>query len=280
MDLIEIAETLNEKSKEHRIGGIQTIRYKIGRQEKKAIQQLFYIRPDTLNYWGNWILLLGGVKEFLFCLHLDKENNLWYGLSLPLKNKGMFVHNDRKKLIGLVEKINTLLFNCPAFFSEYSMWRENDNGIGNITDVQEISAESLDGASSLFIGKSMEINNIDFETILDTFDKMLDIYIKINTGNLEADYASLSNYEPPPKPKTIREWSDELIQNSRDALETLTFGVDPIRRVVCLKKNDGSYGVISFENATNHVYHVIDDDGNAETFSTVDELIEAGWVLD
>lgn len=280
MDLIEIAETLNEKSKGYRMGEIQKIRYKMGLQDKKAIQKLFYISPDTLKYWGNWIFLFGGVKEFLFCLHLDRKNNLWFGLSLPLKNKGMFVHNNKKKLMVLVERINVMLLKCPALFSEYLMWCENNDGISNISGVQNISAEILDNVSSLFIGKSMEICNINFDTILNTFDKMLDIYIKINTGNLEADYESLIDYEPPPKPKTIREWSDELIQISKNALEDLTFGCDPRRGVVCLKKNDGSSGVISLENALNHVYHVVDDDGNAETFSTVDDLIEAGWVLD
>jgi len=281
MDIIQIAEVLNEKAKGHRIGEIQTIRYKIGRQDKKAIQKLFYISQSSLKYWGNWVLLFGGVKEFLFCLYLDNADHLWYGLSLPLKDKGMFdLNNDTKRLKEYVERINLLLNDSPNIFSGYSMWYEMEKEIKSCDKVAKILPEQLENAEAVFIGNSIKIEKLDYDLILGTFDKMLDIYIKVNTGNFEANYESLRNYEPPPKPRQIQEWSDNLIQETEQVLEDLSFVGNPERGGVCMKKNDGTFGVISFMNVLNRKYIVDDEDGNTESYLSIRDLIRAGWVLD
>jgi hypothetical protein len=280
MNIIQIAETLNEKAKNHRIGEIQTIRYKMGRQDKNAIQRLFYISPKTLEYWGNWVLLFGGIKEFLFCIHLDKANRLWYGLSLPLKDKGMFGFFNKKNLMNYVSSINSLIKNSPDLFSEYSMWYEIKEGISNVSKAGKILPEQLEDSGAVFIGNSIEIEKLDYEQILNTFDKMLEIYIKVNTGNSDSTYESLKNYEPPAKPKQIRKWSNEAIRYTEDNLCDLTFGVDRETKIVCLEREAGTFGHIELNDALSKTYRVIDKDGNVEFFSNVHDLTNASWVLD
>jgi hypothetical protein len=164
--------------------------------------------------------------------------------------------------------------------SEYFLWCEKEEKISSISKAGNISSEYLEGAGAVFVGKSVEVKNVDYEQILDEFDKMLEIYIRVNIGSFDANYESLKNYEPPPKPKQISEWGEETIKGTEKALEELTFGINPIYGGVCLKRNDGTFGHISVGNAFKHNYLVVDNDDKTESFLTVQDLTKAGWVLD
>ncbi|AEF86612.1 hypothetical protein TREPR_0623 [Treponema primitia ZAS-2] len=280
MKITQIGEILNEKAKTHRIGEIQVIRYKMGLQGKKAIQRLFLISEDTLQWWGNWVLLFGGHRDFMFSLSLDSTDRLWYGLSFPLQNKGMYAfRRDDPKLKKCYKSFNKLYDKSPDLFSDYTMWREVNRSIVDITQVQKINNKTSDGVEAIFIGKAVKLNDIDYEEILTTFDNMIGIYIKVNSGDLEASYENLK--EPPPKPKEIWPWSDEVIKRTLNDLPDLVFGVDlETRSRVMLKRNDGTYGHITLVNALNRVYTVVDKDENVEYYSDVHEMVKAGWVLD
>jgi hypothetical protein len=78
----------------------------------------------------------------------------------------------------------------------------------------------------------------------------------------------------------MKEWSDSLVKITKDSLEGLTFGVDPITKNVRVKRNDGSLGYIKLDDALNNVYTVVVEHSDPIHFGTVQELIQAGWVLD
>jgi len=86
--------------------------------------------------------------------------------------------------------------------------------------------------------------------------------------------------KPDEKQIELREWSDRLIEYTKDALSNLEFGCTPEGQVR-MKRNDGSFGFIPLADAFNNKYNVHhDEDGYIDHYNNVSELIDDGWVLD
>jgi hypothetical protein len=86
--------------------------------------------------------------------------------------------------------------------------------------------------------------------------------------------------KPDEKQIELREWSDRLIEYTKDALSNLEFGCTPEGQVR-MKRNDGSFGFIPLADAFNNKYNVHhDEDGNIDHYNNVSELVDDGWVLD
>ena len=82
------------------------------------------------------------------------------------------------------------------------------------------------------------------------------------------------------KNEDLREWSEDLIQFTKDAFLDQDFGFTP-EKTVRLKRNDGSYGYIELWDALNSRYNVHNDKrGNVYEYNNVSEMIKDGWVLD
>jgi len=80
--------------------------------------------------------------------------------------------------------------------------------------------------------------------------------------------------------RELREWSDSLIEYTKDTLSNLEFGCTP-EGTVRMKRNDGSYGFILLSDALSNKYNIhYDDNDIIEHYNNVSEVIENGWVLD
>jgi len=79
---------------------------------------------------------------------------------------------------------------------------------------------------------------------------------------------------------TIRVWSEETRKYTEETLKNLEFGVNPLTKNVCLKREDGSFGYIELKNALNNIYTVVSENGMVVNYSNVYDLTRAGWVLD
>lgn len=73
-------------------------------------------------------------------------------------------------------------------------------------------------------------------------------------------------------------WSDKLIQETRDAIENCQ--VTP-QGTLHMKNINGAYGSMRLENLMSNRFVVEDKKGSEEyLFTSVDELIAAGWAID
>jgi len=103
---------------------------------------------------------------------------------------------------------------------------------------------------------------------------------KYNLDNFDVFCDDIINNEPVENLKEPLEWSDELIEYSRDAFSNLEFGCSS-EGTVRMKRNDGSFGFIPLADALSYKYNVHnDEDDNIEHYHDVSEMIEDGWVLD
>ncbi len=76
-----------------------------------------------------------------------------------------------------------------------------------------------------------------------------------------------------------KQWSSALKEQTRDALESLSFATRAGK--VWLKQIDGKFGYIDDDDALRGVYAICAPGGDAlSRFDSVSELLDAGWVLD
>jgi hypothetical protein len=78
----------------------------------------------------------------------------------------------------------------------------------------------------------------------------------------------------------LRIWSDETREYTEDCLRNLEFGVNPITKNVCMKREDGTFGYIELKDALSKTYRVVSEDGEDEFYSSVYDLTRAGWALE
>lgn len=73
-------------------------------------------------------------------------------------------------------------------------------------------------------------------------------------------------------------WSDELIEKTRDVLD---LGYVPYDDFVHMKNINGNFGKIGLENWLARKLIIQDKRTDAEfIYTTIDELIAAGWAVD
>ncbi|MGD9930280.1 MAG: hypothetical protein AB7U05_09685 [Mangrovibacterium sp.] len=174
MNIREIAEKINEESQKYQFGKLQDLRKDIKGLSKKASSMIF--TDQTISDDG-WAFHHGGRKEIQFNIGLESEG-LRYGIAFSLETSRSLP--DLSVLYPKILKLNSLIRNEPELFVDYKMWfwRGKRSKIGN---VQEIDSKLVQNGTFIFIGKLMDVENLDYDKILSTFDDLLNIYQEVET---------------------------------------------------------------------------------------------------
>jgi len=136
---------------------------------------------------------------------------------------------------------------------------------------QAIGTEPIDEKAMDTIGREIKL----IEEI-----KYTDINLFNEKYHLNISCDVITDNKPIENMKELREWSDKLIEYTKDAFSNLGFGCSP-EGTVRMKRNDGSFGFIPLADAISYKYNVHNDDNdNIEHYHDVSEMIEDGWVLD
>ena len=128
-----------------------------------------------------------------------------------------------------------------------------------------------------------DINYSDISIFIEKYhlENLNILYDDVNFNkSLQEAEIEFEEDEPFEESNRLREWSDELKEYTKDTLSDLEFGCTPDGKVR-MKRNDGSFGYISFTDALSKKYNVHhDEDGIIDYYKSVSEIIEDGWVLD
>ncbi|UJF23842.1 hypothetical protein L0B52_05700 [Suttonella sp. R2A3] len=172
MNIREIANEINERSKKHLFGEFQNLRKKIKGLNRKASSKIF--TDQTISNDG-WAFHCGGRKEIQFNIGFENES-FRYGLAFSLVTSRSLT--DLRVLYPKILKINALIRNEPELFKDYRMWHYKGER-SDITGVHEIGTELVQGGTFIFIGKLMNTKEINFDEILSTFHDLLNIYQEV-----------------------------------------------------------------------------------------------------
>jgi hypothetical protein len=76
------------------------------------------------------------------------------------------------------------------------------------------------------------------------------------------------------------DWSTELQDLTLSTLNKGDLTAFVCGRVCHLKHRDGRFGILSMLNAADRHWLVNVNDGNEETYETLERMIQNGWVID
>ncbi|WP_299157011.1 hypothetical protein [uncultured Christiangramia sp.] len=183
MTINNIADQINSQSRNYKIGKLQNIRKEIKGLSKISNSKIF--TGQTID--DNWAFHHGGRKEIQFNIGLEKEG-LRYGLAFSIEPSQSLP--DVTILYPKILKFNSLVKNDPDLFLDYKMWYWRNGSRSKIQSPYQITDNLTKTGTFIFVGKIMDLNNINYDEILSTFDELLNIYREIETDHTSTKKSS------------------------------------------------------------------------------------------
>lgn len=170
--LKDIAYELNELSVTYKIGQLQQIRKDIKKMAHRAGSSIFSDQTIDEDYAFHH----GGRTEIQFNIGFE-ETGFRYGLAFSLEPSFSLPNID-------VLNPKILMFNClvreyPEYFSNYKMWHFLHDVRSENYPVSEIKSDLIISGTFIFFGKIIDCYRVNYDHILETFDDLLDVYIKV-----------------------------------------------------------------------------------------------------
>lgn len=173
MNIREIAEEINQEAWKFKMGHFQEIRTRIKDLKRQPGNRIFTEQTIFSDYAFHY----GGRKEIQYNIGMEVEG-LRYGLAFSIDTSISLP--DVSVLYPKIDKLNNLYEMDKSMFSGYKFWYFH--GIrSDIMEMQRIPEELKRPKTFIFFGKLVDMKNINIIEILKEFDKMLDIYIKVET---------------------------------------------------------------------------------------------------
>lgn len=176
MDIKELAEKINIHASEYQFGNLQEIRKTIKSLRKKPTSNIF--TSASISNDG-WAFHIGGRSEIQFNIGFE-DDGLRYGLAFSLESSQSLP--DVSILFPKILRLNSIFREKPYLFNEYKLWYWSEERSETLP-MQEIPKEWIHPKCFIFFGKLMDIANIDVDVILSCFDKMLPIYVEVESNN-------------------------------------------------------------------------------------------------
>ncbi|HEX4136329.1 MAG TPA: hypothetical protein VHY84_17070 [Bryobacteraceae bacterium] len=186
MKIAPIAQRINHLSSAHRFGELQEIR--------KTIKHLAH-RPSTVPFdhrsiFDAYAFHVGGRKELQFNIGVEDEK-LRYGVAFSFEQNRNF-EEPEKVLLPHVARFNEYLSQDHERYARFLQWHvdHSDGGIrSEETYSRTIAPELIRRGNFIFFGAlqglyhaadgTIDYDRIDYETILNDFDDLLDLYIYV-----------------------------------------------------------------------------------------------------
>ena len=83
MNIVSIAEAINSRAIDYRMGKFQEIRREIKSLKNKTKEEIFSLKNDKNN---SWLIHRGGRKELQFHIKIEENNTLRYGLAFAIES--------------------------------------------------------------------------------------------------------------------------------------------------------------------------------------------------
>ena len=189
LNIHDIANTLNELAPPHAIGKLQDIRTTIKRLKIRPGHKLF----SGQTTFADWAFHHGGRTELQFNIGYvdsDKNDDLRYGVAFSFELSQTLTSID--VLVPKVKLFNDFMELNAGQFSDMRMWHE-DGQRSVDQPAGPISSSVVKRGVFAFLGNRQPAKKIDYERILGDFDRLLPLYLYVESGGTTA---------PVPLPKT------------------------------------------------------------------------------
>lgn len=181
MNLSEIIQELNERALGHPVGEIQNFRKKIKGLQRVPTKTIFSSKPMD----KEWTFHSGGREELQYNVGFEKVGNiqtLRFGVAFSFETSHSLPSID--VLVPQVKYFNEFIQHNFEEFADMRMWYwRGDRSSDFVPTI--IPPELVTEGVFVFLGRRQPVENMDFDAILDTFDKLFPLYkYVVGEGNL------------------------------------------------------------------------------------------------
>ena len=208
LDIPSIAKKLNDVAPPHPIGKLQDIRTQLKKLNWRPGDKIFSVQTT----FDDWAFHHGGRTELQFNIgYADGENNddLRHGVAFSFELSQTLKSID--VLVPKVKFFNDLMKLNAGEFSDMRMWYYNDQRSVDQPPGPISSALVTEGVF-VFLGNRQPAKKIDYEKILDDFDRLLSLYRYVESGGATT---------PVPLPKTGFDFKPGYSKKTTTAKATL-----------------------------------------------------------
>ena len=190
LNIPAIADKLNQLARPHPIGKLQDIRTQLKKLNRRPGDKIF----STQTIFDDWAFHHGGRTELQFNIgYADGENSdyLRYGVAFSFE-----LSQSLKSIDVLVPKVkffNDFMALNAGDFSDMRMWHYDENGRSEDRPPGPIPSALVTEHVFVFMGNRQPPKKIDYESVLDDFDRLLPLYRYVESRGATA---------PVPLPKT------------------------------------------------------------------------------
>src|SRR5260221_4813031 len=172
LDIPTIADKLNALAPAHPIGKLQDIRTQLKKLNRRPGDKIFSIQTT----FDDWAFHHGGRTELQFNIgYADRDNNddLRHGVAFSFELSQTLKSIDI--LVPKVKFFNDFMKLNAGELSDMRMWYYEDQRVVDQPAGPISSALVMEGVF-VFLGNRQTAEKIDYEKILDDFDRLLPLY--------------------------------------------------------------------------------------------------------
>jgi hypothetical protein len=179
MQLYEIAERINARSANYRMGNFQSLRKRLKGLSSVPSYKIF--TSQTVH--EEWAFHLGGRKELQFNIGLeDYDDSLCFRHGVAFSLETSHTLPDVEILLPKIERFNDYVRETASEFSDMQMWHWYKNERSHNYAIQEISCTFLRPGYFIFLGKLTNLTKVDIDNVLRDFDRLLNLYEYVEGG--------------------------------------------------------------------------------------------------
>ena len=171
--LAEIVQEIERRAKTREIGRLQEIRQELKGHARRAGRSIF--TAQSISEEDGYAFHHGGRTELQFNVGFESEG-FRHGVAFSLE-ASQTLPEPEKTLLPSVRRFNEYLSLYPEQFSDMSMWSwHEDEREQSDHAPSPIQPDLVRRGVFIFMGRLQPSNDIDFDLILDDFDRLLPLY--------------------------------------------------------------------------------------------------------
>lgn len=172
--ITSVAEEINMRVEGHPIGRLQQLRQELHGLPRVLTQKMF--SGKSIFEDGGYAFHSGGRAEFQFNIGFETIESLIYlrhGIAFSLQSSRNLPSID--PLVPKISRFNEFLQIHKEKFSDFRMWHY-DHGRSLTYALAPIPPENVKEGVFIFLGKLQQTHQIDFDLIIDDFNRLLFLY--------------------------------------------------------------------------------------------------------
>jgi len=174
IDIAAIAAELDLRAPAHHIGQLQSLRKELKGLDRLASRKIF--GPQTTR--EDWACHLGGRTELQFNIGCE-DDELRHGVAFSFERSRTLPSIEL--LVPLVKFFNDYMLANAEAFGDMRMWHYREEERSQDHMPGPIPAALVSDGVFVFLGSREPANNIDHEKILDDFDRLLPLYMYVES---------------------------------------------------------------------------------------------------